>query len=291
MSFLSGEVLRVNLYLQPTQFLLSIVSNLLNIRVLSSRNLRASPCTYYLIAYAIYNILYTCVICPSQFLRSWRIQWSSSPVTCRVSFFLAFLFPVQAKIMLLLASFDRYCSCSKSRQLYSTSTSRTAKISTAVYMSPMALIHHWNETNGMCEQRLGVLTNVYVFSQIVIVYIIVHGSLIVFGLLTASNIRQRLNRIGLRGTAHRHRRTERQFSRMLLLQVFVHLAFFIPFGVIYILNTVDSSTRTPDIFAIRSIFVLWQQCDYFVSFFLYVFSASVYRQELWRILNLDRCLD
>lgn len=146
MSWLSGQVLRINLYLQPTPFFLSIVSNLLNIRVLSSRNLRASPCTYYLIAYAIFNILYTCIVCPSQFLRSWRIQWSSSPVTCRLSFFLAFLFPVERKIMLLLASLDRHCSCSKSRQLNSTSTTRTAKISIAVYMSAMTLVYHWNET-------------------------------------------------------------------------------------------------------------------------------------------------
>ena len=297
MSSLLGEVLRINLYLQPIQFLLSVTGNLLNIRVLSSRTLRPSPCTYYLIAYAVYNILYTSLVSPSQFLRSFRIDWATDAVTCKVYYFLAFVFPVEAKMMLLLAAFDRYCSSSKSRQLHSTSNVRTAKISmlvgsisTAVYMSPMALVYYWNEINGVCEQYLSTLSNVYVFSQIVTLYVIVPCSLIGFGLATASNIRQRLNRIGVRGITLRHGRTERQFCRVLFLQVTVHLVFVLPFGVIYAINAFYPSTRTANVLGIRYIFVLWQQCDYFASFFLYVFSASLYRHELFRILHLNKCV-
>jgi hypothetical protein len=83
----------------------------------------------------------------------------------------------------------------------------------------------------------------------------------------------------------RGRRTEGQLARMLILQVSVHLVLTTPFGVTYTMNALIPSTRTPDILAIRYILVIWQQCDYFLSFFLYVFSGRVYRKQLLRILK------
>jgi hypothetical protein len=51
---------------------------------------------------------------------------------------------------------------------------------------------------------------------------------------------------------------------MLILQVTVHLILVVPFGIIYTINAFEPSTRTPMIKAIRFVFVIWQQCDYFV---------------------------
>ena len=75
---------------------------------------------------------------------------------------------------------------------------------------------------------------------------------------------------------------------MLLLQISVHLVFTVPFGVVYSMNALSPSTKTPNILAVRYIFAVWQQCDYFLSFFLYIFSGSTYRLELARILQLSR---
>ncbi|CAF1515613.1 unnamed protein product, partial [Rotaria sordida] len=77
----------------------------------------------------------------------------------------------------------------------------------------------------------------------------------------------------------RGRRTEGQLTRMLIFQIFVHLILVLPFGMTYAMNSFIPSTQTPTVIAIRLVFVIWQQCDYFVSFFLYIFSGYIYRRE------------
>jgi hypothetical protein len=60
MSELLEQVLVANIYLQPLQFSLAIVANIVNIRVLCSRMLRSSSYTYYFLAYAVFSTIYTC---------------------------------------------------------------------------------------------------------------------------------------------------------------------------------------------------------------------------------------
>jgi len=54
--------------------------------------------------------------------------------------------------MLILASFDRYCSGSLSYRLHSRSTIRTARVTgvfgtilSVIYMLPMLTVYNWNE--------------------------------------------------------------------------------------------------------------------------------------------------
>jgi len=295
MSKLLEKVLYANIYLQPIQFFLVIITNIINIRVLCSRALRSSPCTYYFLAYAIFSINYNVLVCPTQFLRGFYIDWADTLIGCKMHFYFIFVAPVQAKVMLLLASFDRYCSSSQSRQLHSRSTIQSARLSiiigsivSAIYMSPMLLIYKWDETSKKCLQQSGTLIHIYTLSQVVLYYILAPILMIIFGLLTIHNIRQQSIR-AIRSTGYiRGRRTEGQLARMLILQVSVHLIFVLPFGVTYTMNSFDPSTRTPHILAVRYILVIWQQCDYFVSFFLYVLSGNVYRQEFIRLLKSIR---
>jgi hypothetical protein len=113
--------------------------------------------------------------------------------------------------------------------------------------------------------------------------------MIVFGILTIYNIREQSIRAIPLVLCTRRRRTEGQLARMLCLQVGVHLILVLPFGIIYSMNSFIPSTQTLNIIAIRLIFVTWQQCDYFVSFFLYVLSANEYRQQLIQIFKSVKC--
>ena len=72
---------------------------------------------------------------------------------------------------------------------------------------------------------------------------------------------------------------------MLLLQVTVHLILVLPYGMTYLINILEPSTQTSTAMAMRLAFVTWQQCDYFLSFFLYVLSGSVYREQLVQIFK------
>ena len=153
----------------------------------------------------------------------------------------------------------------------------------------MLIIYKWNETSKKCLQQCTTLIRIYILSQVIFYYILTPILMLIFGLLTISNIRQQSARPASSTTSMKGRRTEGQLARMLILQVIIHLILVLPFGIIYGMNALDPSTRTPNVLAIRYIFVIWQQCDYFVSFFLYVLSGNIYRQELLRILNSLKC--
>ena len=292
MSDLLEQVLLVNIYLQPVHFLLSITTNILNVCIFRSRALRSSPCSYYFLAYAILSIIYMCLACSTQFLRGFHIDWAVGKLGCKMHFYVLFLIPFQANLMLILASIDRYCSSSKFRRLHSKSTIRTARmiiingmILSAIYMSPMLFIYYWNDTTRKCQLYRNIIINIYIFSQLFLYYILAPILMILFGFLTIANIhRQSIRLMHLSGSIRRSR-TEKQLARMLLVQVGVHLILILPFGIIYCINALKPLTRTSDLLAIRYILVMWQQLDYFVTFFLYVLSGSVYRQQLIHLLT------
>ncbi|CAF0781536.1 unnamed protein product [Adineta steineri] len=236
MSNLVAQVFHIAIYIQPIHFVLAIITNVLNISVLYSHTLRKSPCTYYFLAYAVFSIIYSCLLCPTQILRSFSINWITGVFNCKISTYLLYLIPFQANFMLNLASFDRYCSSSQSYARRSLSARR--KVNIIIIIST-------------------ILLSLYIQSA----------------------------RAKLLTVSIRRRRTERQLSRMLLFQIIVHVILILPFGIIYYINILKPSTRTPNVLAIRYISVMWQQCDYFVSFFLYVFSGRVYRQELNNLIR------
>ena len=294
MSDIMQQVLRTNIYIQPFNFFLAIITNIFNIRILCSRALRPSPCTHYFLAYAVFSIIYTCLMCPTQFLRGFDINWANGKFGCKIHFYILFLIPVLANLMLIFASFDRYCSSLQSCRLHSKSTIRTARFTiiygtvlSAIYMLPMLIIYNWNESIGKCEEKVNLLTIIYVFSQVFLYHILAPLLMFIFGLLTINNIRRQSTRAIPLMVSMRGRRTEGQLTRMLILQVTVHMLLVLPFGVTYAINTFNPSTRTRNMIALRLAFATWQQCDYFVSFFLYIFSGSVYRRELFRILRFN----
>lgn len=295
MSELLEQVLVANICLQPVQFTMTILANGLNIRILCSRALRSSPCTFYFLAYALFNIVYASSICPTQFLRSFDIDWANTKFGCKLHYYILFTIPHQANIMLVLASFDRYFSSSKSRQLHLKSSLRIARISILIgsliptlYMSPMLIIYSFDSISNKCLPQSNLVILIYTSAQLTIFYLITPLIMFILGLLTIRNIRRPSTGCQPVVSSWRTRRREGELTRMLILQFTVHLILILPFGIIYGLNFFVPSTRTPMIRAIRFVFVLWQQCDYFVSFFLYVLSGNIYRRELIRILKFNR---
>lgn len=291
MSVFYNQVLKVNIFIQPVLFILIIITNVLKIRILSSRALRMSQCSHYLISYAVFSIIYTCLLCPTQIIRALYIGWEDTPIGCNIYFFALFTPPYLSRAMLILASFDRYCCSSKLQRPNLSTTKRTTHktitvttILIIVYMSPMSFIYYYDTTTSTCRQYTNFLVNVFVFSQVIVYYTLAPILMIIFGVLTIMNTHQyTLIRTTLQNSSIYGRRTERQLARMLLLQVCSHLILTTPFGVLYFMNAFNPATRTPNIIAIRYICVMWTQCDYFLSFFLYILSGSVYREQLRRL--------
>lgn len=298
MSNIIERVLQTNVYIQPIQFFLAIITNTLNIRILCCRALRSSSCTYYFLAYAILSIIYTCLLCPIQFFRGFSINLIDGKMSCKMHAYFLFVLPLQANIMIILASVDRYCSSSRLCRPQSRTSTRIARrnilfgsLFCLLYMLPMLFIYNWDKNSKKCLPKRNILINSYILSQFVMYYILSPLLMILFGVLMIYNIHQQSTRAKLLITSIRRRRTEGQLARMLFLQVIVHIILTLPFGIIYSINSFVPSTVTPNITAIRLVFVTWQQCDYFVSFFLYILSANIYRQQLIRIVKSIKCFN
>ena len=287
MSQLLEQVLQITLYVQPVQFFLIISTNMINICVLRRRALHVSPCTHYFLAYAVFSIIYGCLVCPIQFLRGFHNDWANGKVGCKIISYLLFFIPVQANLMLTFASFDRYFSSSPSHQLRTVSTIRMARMSivvgillSAIYNSPMLIIHDWKEVSGRCQQQSNTVSSIYVLSQMVLFYIVSPALVILLGLLTVAHIRHQSTRAIPLSASRRNRRTEGQLTRMLLLQVTMHLIFGLPFGIAYWMSAFVPSISVADKLGVRYATVMWLQCDYYASFFLYILSGRIYRQQL-----------
>jgi hypothetical protein len=113
--------------------------------------------------------------------------------------------------------------------------------------------------------------------------------LIIFGCLTIYNIRQSAVRARTERIVVPGRRTEGQLARMLILQIGVYIIFLFPFAVTWCMNSFVPSTLTPTITGIRNILIVWMQCDCFISFFIYVATGKVYREQLIILLKRIRC--
>ncbi|CAF2578019.1 unnamed protein product [Rotaria sp. Silwood2] len=277
------------IFIQPIHLTLTIVTNTLNIFVLYRRTLRSFPCTRYFLVYSIFSILYACFTCPLQFLRSYGILWTNTPVGCRMQTYIFQTTTSIANLMILLASIDRFCSSSQSAKFRSISCMKTARwiifigiIVYTIYMSPLLAISYWNNT---CLQYSSIYITIYMSTQITVYYGLTLLLMALFSLLTIFNIRQQLTRVGPMIRFNGNRRTEGQLCRMLLIQIIAYLLFTLPIGVIQILMTFLPSMRTPLIQGLRLVFVMWQQCIFFLTFFLFIASGSIYRQEMIRLFK------
>lgn len=142
------------------------------------------------------DLSYSCILCHTQILRRYNILWINTPVGCKLQPYLLFILPLLANLMLILASFDRFCSSSISVRLRSMSNVKIAgrsilygTILCRIYMSPMLIIYYGQST---CLTYSDTPITVYIFSQVIIYYILAPLCMAIFGLLTISNIRNQL---------------------------------------------------------------------------------------------------
>jgi hypothetical protein len=222
------------------------------------------------------------------------LSLSYLPFGCRFQSFFVFAPLLFFTIMLVCASFDRFCGSSTSARMRSFSTMRIAQrviiiisILLTIYMSPFTLIYHWDYNLNRCVQYSTTLIVGYLYSRVILYYIIGPLCMITFGLLTIRNIRNQTRRVIPMGQQNRHRRTEGQLARVLIIQVGIHLFFSLPAAAMYVVTTFIPWANTPFFSGLRLISVLWQQPIFFLSFFSYILSSTVFRNELLKMLNLN----
>jgi hypothetical protein len=284
----------ISLVILPIQIIFGFFTNLLNILVLSRRTLlRGSPCTHYFLATAVTGIL--CVII-GPVIQFPQVRFNFAPNTnsvgCKLIPYLYVLMQYKTSVLLVLATFDRFCASTTSVNIRSWSSTRVARraiIVTAlvlpIALSPILVIWYINNVYDLCLTYTDVGSKIVVSINTVAIYGLPPSMMIIFGLLTILNIRAQRSRVAsVAVDVTRQRRTDVQLARMLLCQVGAYLIFYLPLGITYTLLVFNTVALTPLTTFIYAMSCLWYQCFSLAPFFLYTLSASVYRRELIRMV-------
>lgn len=273
---------------------LGVVANVLNIVILRRRKLKQHSCTVYFVALSINNLIYLCICVTSNLLNDgFGISLDSrSNDFCKFNTYLLNLCPQIAVYMLVLASIDRYCSSSISVHLRRISNIRTAQWSIGIavlfaivfIVNTAIIVSTTNNAASRCVSDTShIITQILRVAQVIVYVIIAPLLMIVFGLLTIHNA-TRFNREHAANVGYRP--SERQLTRMLIIQVFTHIFLSLPFCVIFFMTIIPLEFKsTIMFFFLFIIFKIPLYVTFITPFFLYILTAQLYRSELIAIVK------
>lgn len=292
--FLVQFAVQATRILVPIMIILGIVSNSLNIAILSRPNLMHHACSCYFLSLAIVNLFYSSVIMTMNLLGDgYQFDLTLfSSFSCKLISYLLNLCPYLSLYLIVLASIDRYCASSMHARIRRLSSVRVAQWAIGfLFMSIMAIMS-WAfavfDVQYLGLLRCGILSHllsgqIFLFGLIVCYVIVAPFLMVLFGFLTIKNIHT--TRLHLERVSN-YRRTESQLSRMLLLQVGVHLLLVLPFCTMFFMIILPIPIReTVEFYYIYVICKLPFYLTFTTAFFLYIISAQAYRNEFLRLFR------
>jgi len=276
----------------PIIIVIGVLSNLLNIIVLTRPTLIHHACSLYFLALAITNLFYSSFLLVCNLLADgYQLDLTEySNVLCKIISYLLNLCPNLSVYFIVFASIDRYYSSSTNVQIRQLSNIRIARWTIGILIIVLViffigtLVAFDTSSAGIpsCRVQSDILFNqIFLILNLILYVIIAPFSMILFGCLTIYNTKQ-IRFIPAR--ISRYRRTEGQLSRMLLLQVGTHIVLILPFCTTFfmLILPIPVEFSTSFVFAF-TICKLPFYLTVTTAFFLYVLSARVYRDELIRL--------
>ncbi len=276
----------------PIIIVIGVVSNLLNIIILTRPALIHHACSLYFLALAITNLFYSCFLLVCNLLADgYQLDLTEySIVLCKILSYLLNLCPTLSVYFIVFASIDRYYASSINVERRRLSNRRIARwiigililVLSIFFIGALIAFDKFDYGKPSCRIRSEILSNEIFLIVVLILYVIIAPfSMMLFGCLTISNTKQA--RLIVNRTS-RYRRTEGQLSRMLLLQVGTHIILTLPFCIIFFMLILPIPVRFSINFELA--YVICKLPFYLTvttAFFLYVLSARVYRNELIRL--------
>ncbi|CAF0754548.1 unnamed protein product [Adineta steineri] len=290
----------INFAIQATRVTIPIimtirtVNNLLNIIILTRSTLNRHACSLYFLSMAFVNLFYSTMILLNNLLADgYQLNLSlQSNFFCKLFSYLLNLCPNISVYLIVLASIDRYTASSIYVRLRRFSDIRKARqvigflIFILAFLFAGSFIAFDIVKDGIPQCIIisnSLFSQIFLTIDIVLYVIIAPICMIIFGLLTIKNTNQA--RIISNRITH-FRRTERQLSRMLLLQVGIHTILTLPFCIVFFMLILPVSFRfTLQFYYITIICKLPFYLSFTIPFFSYILSAKVYRQELIRLFS------
>lgn len=274
----------------PMIIVLGVMGNILNLLILTRPSLRHHACSHYFLALASNNLIYSFFLISFLLANGYNMDGQRvSNASCKILQYIGSACPFLSPFFIVCASIDRYLASSANAKLRGLSNVRMARwsisllvlVSLLFFINTLVLIELRNDGYG-CNLRITTVYNqVFAIVQIVLYAAVPPCLMLTFGILTIHNV----NKLQvIPGTTARHRRTESQLLRMLLLQVATYIILNMPLCIIYLMLVLPTGYRpTAGLFFAYTIVAFPFHFSYATTFFLYILSARVFREELLQL--------
>lgn len=285
-------VIKLSQIVNPILIVFGIIGNLLNIIILNERHIRISPCSIYFLSLSINNLFYSSILMIYNYLLDvYKFDPAAySNIFCKLISYLLNVTPQLSVFYIVLASIDRYFSSSSNVGIRRLSNKKMSiyllsivTLYTFLMMIGILITFDLRNDGLGCTSRSDSLFNqIFLIIEVTQYVILCPLLLLIFGFLTIENTRKLMF---MRRRLSVHRRTEKQLSKMLIVQVLTHLILVLPFCTMFLMLIIPIEFRLT--FRFYIIYTLTKIPFYltFISpFFLYILSAKIYRDEFQRIL-------
>jgi uncharacterized membrane protein YidH (DUF202 family) len=282
----------------PVIIVLGVISNSVNIAVLSRSVLYNHACSRYFLALAGNNLFLSSAFLINRLLiTGYQLDITKiSNLSCKLVQYVTGVAVVISPYFIILASIDRYCASSRNVQRRKFSNVRVAPwalVSVVVlvalyYINYLVLIDLRKDDSLGCAIRGDTIyKKVYPITQFFVFAIIPPCLMGLFGGMTICNMKHVHS---LPRVAARYRRTENQLVRMLLLQVGIYIILTLPLSIAYIILVLPNSIKVTAKFQFAYLICqLFYYLSCVTSFILYFLSGDIYRKECIRLIyNLPR---
>lgn len=290
-------------------FLFGTIGNIINIFVLSEKNLRRNSCAWCFLVGSITSIIIFSSGLITRILSGWNFDYSeTNDFICKIRSLFAFSFLTANFWLITLATIDRWLTSHLDIYYRQKSTLKNARRGSAIiiclsigiyiqmlYCYEANLIH----TPSKCYNRSTSCRLVTDLTLAIISVLLPLFLMMFFGLKTISNIRQSQRRthhqqINTNEQQNQRKKLDRQLSLMLFIQVISLTIFSIPLPIQRLYTTftdIQSKTNLQQAIDnfLYNLFVLFIYIANGISFYIYTISGgNTFRKALLTVFQTFR---
>ena len=296
--------------LSCVNFVLGAIGLILNVLVFTRPTLRREPSSLYFLSSTCFNLFVVFVIMPLRLVSNvYSIDLANYNLgICKIESFAFYSVRTISCWLIVLACVDRYLHSSSSIRIRRISSLKTARLSIGIIsviitilFSHMIVYYEINNASNQfgnivpaCNAQKGIYRNFIAVWFMILYSLCPFILMLLFGCLTMNNLRQRRQALPrARQTNQISRRTDTQLLRMLAAQVLVVAISLVPFCIygLYTSFTANLDKDTLRLAQENLAFQIVSVMTYFShssSFYLYTLSGTIFRKELFKIIDLCR---
>jgi hypothetical protein len=294
-------------------FVIGATGLIFNVLVFTRPSLRREPCSLYFLSSTCFDLFVIFVVVPVRIAsEGYNIEAGNYYLgLCKTEFFAFYVARTIPCWLIVLACVDRFLHSSIRANIRQISSYKTAKKSIGITSIAIIILYihmigfyeisyvpdRFGNITPMCYGRKGIYRTFIAFWAMILYSLCPSFLMLLFGLLTLNNIRQRRQVIPwIPKTRRRVRRTDIQLLRMLAAQVLVIIISTLPFSIyrLYASFTTSLVKDTLRLALENLVFEIANVLTYFAhstSFYLYTLTGTVFREELFKIIRRCRHSD